>query len=70
MTLDEFISVKKDLLDDFVAEYMRRRKKKPMTMIRNPVEWQGLLNEFLEVHDGNEQAEETQDDNSTRQRAA
>lgn len=56
MTLDEFIADRKAQLDDFKADYERRRKKKPMTMIRNPAEWKELLGDYQEIHDGQPQA--------------
>jgi hypothetical protein len=61
MTLDEFIADRTQLLDDFRANYERQRKKKAMTMIRNPVEWKQLLLEFLEIYDGEPQAQEDED---------
>lgn len=64
MTLDEFIAERKAQLDDFKADYERRRKKKPMTMIRNPVEWKELFHDYQEIYDG-----EPQDQDKDRQAA-
>lgn len=52
MTLQDFIEDRKGLLDDFVANYERQRKRKGLTMIRNPAEWKELLAEFMENFDG------------------
>ena len=64
MTLDEFIAERKAQLDDFKADYERRRKKKPMTMIRNPREWKELLLDYQEIYDG-----ESQENDEGRQAA-
>lgn len=68
MTLDEFIADRKQQLDDFKAEYERRRKKKSMTMIRNPAEWLELLDDYQEIHDAEDNT--THDNEETPSRRA
>ena len=65
MELKEFIAEQKALLDDFEADYERRRKKKSLTLFRRPSEWDELYGEYKEIYQ-----ERDADSRTTTDRAA
>jgi hypothetical protein len=50
MELKEFLAEQKALLDEFEAEYERKRRKKSMTLFRPPSEWDQMYGDFKEIH--------------------
>lgn len=51
MELKEFVEGQKALLDDFVADYERQRKKKGVTMIRPNSQWKELYEDFKQCYE-------------------
>lgn len=66
MELKEFVEQQRQLLDDFVADYERQRKRKQLTMIRPLQQWKELYDDFKEIYDPTE-AEDHINDNHRRE---
>jgi hypothetical protein len=51
MELYEFIAQQRQLLDDFAADYERKRKRLRLTMIRPVEQWREEYGNFKEIYD-------------------
>ncbi len=69
MELKEFIAEQKQLLDDFVADYERKRKKKSLTMFRRPTEWDELYGAFKDIYEDREGQREREPDEASERAA-
>jgi hypothetical protein len=50
MQLSEWVALRKQLLDDFQADYERQRKRKQRTMFRPSTEWAELYGDFHQIY--------------------
>lgn len=50
MELHEFVAQQKALLDDFAADYERRKRRKQLTLYRPHNQWEELYGEFKDIY--------------------